>query len=73
MRAATFPPRYRIHKYWGKKPGNVVAAYIERFSEPGALVLDPFAGSGIASPSPSSPGAAASRWTSTPSPGSSRG
>lgn len=47
MRAATFPPRYRIHKYWGKKPGNVVAAYIERFSEPGALVLDLFAGSGI--------------------------
>jgi hypothetical protein len=47
VRAATFPPRYRIHKYWGKKPGNVVAAYIERFSEPGALVLDLFAGSGV--------------------------
>ena len=47
VRAATFPPRYRIHKYWGKKPGNVVAAYIERFSEPGAVVLDLFAGSGV--------------------------
>ncbi|MEP7125467.1 MAG: hypothetical protein ABJE95_31330 [Byssovorax sp.] len=47
VRAATFPPRYRIHKYWGKKPGNVVAAYIERFSAPGALVLDLFAGSGV--------------------------
>jgi adenine-specific DNA methylase len=47
VRAATFPPRYRIHKYWGKKPGNVVAAYIERFSEPGAPVLDLFAGSGV--------------------------
>ncbi len=47
VRAVTFPPRYRIHKYWGKKPGNVVAAYIERFSEPGAVVLDLFAGSGV--------------------------
>jgi 16S rRNA G966 N2-methylase RsmD len=47
VRATTFPPRYRIHKYWGKKPCNVVAAYLERFSEPGALVLDLFAGSGI--------------------------
>lgn len=47
MRATTFPPRYQIHKYWGKKPGNVVAAYLERFSEPGALVLDLFAGSGV--------------------------
>ena len=47
VRAATFPPRYRIHKYWGKKPGNVIAAYVERFSEPGALVLDLFAGSGV--------------------------
>ena len=47
MRATTFPPRYQIHKYWGKKPGNVVGAYVERFSEPGALVLDLFAGSGV--------------------------
>jgi len=47
VRATTFPPRYQIHKYWGKKPGNVVAAYLEQFSEPGALVLDLFAGSGI--------------------------
>jgi hypothetical protein len=47
VRATTFPPRYQIHKYWGKKPGNVVAAYLERFSSPGALVLDLFAGSGV--------------------------
>lgn len=47
VRAATYPPRYSIHKYWGKKPGNVVAAYIARYAEPGATVLDPFAGSGV--------------------------
>jgi adenine-specific DNA methylase len=46
-RATTFPARYRLHKYWGKKPGNVVAAYIARFAEPGAPVLDFFAGSGV--------------------------
>ena len=46
-RAATFPPRYRLHKYWGKKPGNVVADYLGRFAEPGAPVLDFFAGSGV--------------------------
>jgi 16S rRNA G966 N2-methylase RsmD len=46
-RASTFPPRYRLHKYWGKKPGNVVAAYLARFAEPGAPVLDFFAGSGV--------------------------
>jgi len=47
VRAASFPPRYKIHKYWGKKPGNVIAAHIERFAPPGAPVLDPFAGSGV--------------------------
>jgi DNA modification methylase len=45
--AETWPPRYKMHKYWGRKPANVVARYIEFFSEPGALVLDPFAGSGV--------------------------
>jgi 16S rRNA G966 N2-methylase RsmD len=47
VRAAPFPARYRMHKYWGKKPGNVVAAYIEHFADPKAMVLDPFAGSGV--------------------------
>src|SRR5262245_51110867 len=45
--AAPFPARYKMHKYWGKKPGNVVAAYIEHFADPAATVLDPFAGSGV--------------------------
>lgn len=36
-----------MHKYWSKKPFNLVAKYIERFSDPGDLVLDPFCGSGV--------------------------
>ncbi len=38
---------YAMHKYWSKKPHNLVAAYIARFSEPGDVVLDPFCGSGV--------------------------
>lgn len=47
VKAETFPPRQNVHKYWGKKPANVVRAYVERFAEPGATVLDVFAGSGV--------------------------
>lgn len=47
MSAETWPPRYKLHKYWGRKPANVVARSIEMFTEPGATVLDPFSGSGV--------------------------
>jgi adenine-specific DNA methylase len=47
VRAETFPPRYRLHKYWGKKPVNVVAAYLRAFSSEGDTILDPFCGSGV--------------------------
>ena len=43
----TYKGLYRIHRYWGKKPGNVVRTYIEAYSSPGDLVLDPFVGSGV--------------------------
>ena len=36
-----------MHKYWSKKPYNVINKYIEKYSEPGNIVLDPFTGSGI--------------------------
>jgi hypothetical protein len=36
-----------IHKYWARKPRNVVSACIQRYSKPGEIVLDPFGGSGI--------------------------
>jgi len=34
------------HKYWARKPHNVVAAYIEAYSRRNDIVLDPFFGSG---------------------------
>jgi len=39
--------RYESHKYWGRKPANVIRQYIAQYSRPGDLVLDPFCGSGV--------------------------
>ena len=38
---------YLMHKYWARKPHNVVADYIEHYSKKGEIVLDPFSGSGV--------------------------
>ena len=38
---------YKIHKYWARKPWNVVAEYIDKYSSEGDLVIDPFCGSGL--------------------------
>ena len=38
---------YLLHKYWARKPHNVVREYIERYSVAGDIVLDPFCGSGV--------------------------
>jgi 16S rRNA G966 N2-methylase RsmD len=35
------------HSYFTKRAWNVVQAYIETFSDPGEVVLDPFGGSGV--------------------------
>ncbi|MGD0494897.1 MAG: DNA methyltransferase [Candidatus Bathyarchaeia archaeon] len=43
----THPPMYLTHKYWARKPHNVVADYIEHYSKEGEIVLDGFAGSGV--------------------------
>ncbi len=40
-------PMYLMHKWWARKPHNVVAEYIDTYSKPGEIVLDPFAGSGV--------------------------
>ncbi len=40
-------PMYVMHKYWARKPHNVVAEYIRRHSLEGEIVLDPFVGSGV--------------------------
>ena len=39
-------PMYLIHKYWARKPHNVVSEYIQHYTEEGDIVLDPFCGSG---------------------------
>ena len=36
-----------MHKYWGRKPHNVVSEYIKNYSNEGEVVLDPFMGSGV--------------------------
>jgi hypothetical protein len=35
-------PMYEMHKYWARKPHNVVAEYIKRYSTEEEIVLSPF-------------------------------
>lgn len=39
--------RYEMHKYWGKKPAKDLNHLIEKYSNPGDTLLDPFAGYGV--------------------------
>lgn len=45
--AKSHPQTYLMHKYWARKPHNVVAKYINYYSKKGDIVLDPFCGSGV--------------------------
>ncbi|MFQ6119492.1 MAG: DNA methyltransferase, partial [Methanosarcinales archaeon] len=45
--AETHTPMYLMHKYWARKPHNVVAEYIKTYSKEGEIILDPFCGSGV--------------------------
>jgi 16S rRNA G966 N2-methylase RsmD len=38
---------YLQHKFWARKPHNIVRKYIESYSREGEIVLDPFCGSGV--------------------------
>ncbi len=40
---------YSMHKYWSKKPFNVIDKYIQTYTKQNDIVLDPFLGSGISS------------------------
>ncbi|MHA1727279.1 MAG: DNA methyltransferase [Promethearchaeota archaeon] len=44
---ALHPSMYLMHKYWARKPFNVVANYIKEYTLKGEIVLDPFCGSGV--------------------------
>ncbi len=45
--AETYKGIYALHKYWSKKPHNVVRHFILKYTDKGDIVLDPFCGSGI--------------------------
>jgi len=45
--AKTHSPMYIMHKYWARKPHNVVSEYIKNYTKEGDIVLDPFASSGV--------------------------
>src|SRR6266853_4635293 len=38
---------YGVHPYFTRRPANVVRAYINRYSQAGDVVLDPFGGTGV--------------------------
>ncbi len=44
---SSFPPRYNIHQYWARKPWHVLQTLVEKFTEKGDTVLDPFMGSAV--------------------------
>lgn len=44
----TYDTIYGIHKYWAKKPYNVINQIIQNRTKKNDIVLDPFSGSGIA-------------------------
>jgi len=47
IKPKSHPAHYLMHKYWGRKPHNVVSEYIETYTKKGDKILDPFMGSGV--------------------------
>ena len=47
IKANSHSKHYLLHRYWGRKPHNVIAKYIENFTQKNDVVLDPFMGSGV--------------------------
>ncbi len=45
--AKAHTPMYLMHKWWARKPHNVVSEYIKTYTKKGDIVLDPFCGSGV--------------------------
>ncbi|MHA1340387.1 MAG: DNA methyltransferase [Promethearchaeota archaeon] len=43
----THTPMYLMHKYWARKPYNIISHYIKENTKPNDIVLDPFCGSGV--------------------------
>lgn len=45
--ASIYKGIYALHKYWSKKPYNVIRHFILKYTDEEDIVLDPFCGSGI--------------------------
>lgn len=48
IKAETHTPEYLMHKYWARKPHNVIRECIRALTNEGDIVIDPFCGSGVA-------------------------
>jgi len=46
-KAESYTGIYSMHKYWSKKPFNIIRDFVLNYSKKGEIVLDPFCGSGI--------------------------
>ena len=47
VEADTHTPEYLMHKYWARKPYNVINHFLKEYGFEGCKVLDPFMGSGV--------------------------
>ena len=45
--AKTHTAEYSMHKYWARKPHNVLSYFISQIVPENGEVLDPFCGSGV--------------------------
>jgi len=46
-KAESYTGIYSMHKYWSKKPFNIIRDFVLKYSKRGEIILDPFCGSGI--------------------------
>lgn len=47
IKAETHTPEYLMHKYWARKPHNVISECISSLTSEGDVIVDPFCGSGV--------------------------
>lgn len=45
--AQTHTPEYLLHKYWARKPHNIISYFIQSIVPENGVILDPFCGSGV--------------------------
>lgn len=45
--ARTHSPEYLLHKYWSRKPHNILSYFIQALVPENGVVVDPFCGSGV--------------------------